>query len=47
MWCNFALIAMAYLIIKHFLLDFGKLQPPWMFLNKGTYGQESKRGNRN
>jgi hypothetical protein len=38
MWCGFALVAMAYLIIKHFLLDFGKLQPPWMYLNKGTYG---------
>jgi hypothetical protein len=38
MWCDFALVAMAYLLVKHFLLDFGKLQPSWMFLNKGTYG---------
>ena len=39
MFCEgFILIAMAYLIVKHYILDFTRLQPSWMFLNKGTYG---------
>ena len=39
MWTSFVLIATTWLIIKHFLLDFTRRgQPPWMFLNKGTYG---------
>ena len=35
---DFALVAMTYLIVKHFIFDFTKLQTPWMFQNKGTYG---------
>ncbi len=35
---NLPLIMMTYFIVKHYLLDFTKLQTPFMFLNKGTYG---------
>ena len=38
MYEGFILIAMTYLIVKHYLLDFTCLQTPWMFLNKGKYG---------
>jgi hypothetical protein len=38
MFENFILIAMTWLIVKHFVLDFTALQTPWMYLNKGKYG---------
>ena len=32
-------IMFTYFIVKHFICDFPiKIQTPWMFLNKGTYG---------
>ncbi len=35
---HLALILLTLFVVKHFICDFTKLQPPWMFLNKGTYG---------
>jgi hypothetical protein len=32
-------IGFTYLLVKHFVFDFPhRIQTPWMFLNKGTYG---------
>lgn len=34
-----AVALMGLLVVKHFIFDFPlRLQPPWMFLNKGKYG---------
>jgi hypothetical protein len=34
-----AFVTLTYLLVKHFICDFPiQVQPPWMFLNKGTYG---------
>jgi hypothetical protein len=38
MYQGFILVAITYLIVKHYVLDFTPLQTPWMFLNKGKYG---------
>ncbi len=35
---GFILIGMTYLIVKHYVVDFTRLQTPWMYLNKGKYG---------
>ena len=38
MLSSFTLVAITYLIVKHFIFDFTGLQTPWMYRNKGTYG---------
>jgi hypothetical protein len=35
---NYLLAGMVYLLLKHFVFDFTRLQTPWMFQNKGIYG---------
>ena len=35
---TYLLGGMTYLLLKHFIFDFTRLQTPWMYLNKGTYG---------
>jgi hypothetical protein len=39
MFENYLFVGFTYLLVKHFVFDFpARIQTPWMFLNKGTYG---------